>query len=253
VDRSFDGTFGLYAGPKQLDLLKGVGRGLDEAIDYGPITRYFAFFAVILMKLLHWFERFFHSWGLAIILLTVTVKTVLLPLTVKSMQSMAEMRKLQPEIEKLREKHKGDKEQLNLAVMKMYQEHKVNPLGGCLPMLLQMPVFFALWGALQTSVELYREPFLWIQDLSIHDPIYVLPLVMGVSMFAMQKLSPQPADNTQAKMLLYFMPIFFTLFMFQLPAGLALYSVVNNLLSIAQQQVLLRRTGVAATQTGSGK
>lgn len=121
----------------------------------------------------------------------------------------------------------------------------MNPLGGCLPLLLQMPVFFALWGALQTSVELYREPFLWIRDLSLHDPIYVLPLVMGGSMFLMQKLSPQPADSTQAKMLLWFMPIFFTFIMFQLPAGLALYSLVNNVLSIVQQQILMRRSGGA--------
>jgi len=130
--------------------------------------------------------------------------------------------------------------------MKMYQEHKVNPLGGCLPLLLQMPIFFSLWAALQTSVELYREPFLWIHDLSLHDPIYVLPLVMGGSMFLMQKLSPQPADSTQAKMLLWFMPIFFTFIMFQLPAGLALYSVVNNVLSIAQQQIMNRRSGIPA-------
>jgi YidC/Oxa1 family membrane protein insertase len=243
VDKNLDQRFALYMGPKSQELLKGVGHGLEEAIDYGPITRYFAFFAVYLMKLMRWFQGFVGNWGVAIILLTVTVKAVLLPLTLKSMKSMAEMRKLQPEIEKLREKFKEDKEQLNLAVMKMYQEHKVNPLGGCLPLLLQMPVFFSLWGALQTSVELYREPFLWIKDLSIHDPIYVLPLVMGVSMFAMQKFSPQPADGAQAKVLLWFMPIFFTFIMFQLPAGLALYSVVNNLLSIAQQQVLLNRMG----------
>lgn len=253
-DQMGDMALTLYAGPKQQEHLRAVARGLEEAIDYGPVTRYFAFFAVILMKLLHWFQGFAHSWGIAIILLTVTVKVVLLPLTVKSMQSMAEMRKLQPEIEKLRELHKDDKEKLNLAVMKMYQEHKVNPLGGCLPMLLQMPVFFALWGALQTSVELYREPFLWIHDLSIHDPIYVLPLIMGGSMFAMQKLSPQPADSTQAKMLLYFMPVFFTFIMFQLPAGLALYSVVNNLLSIAQQQALMRKMGAGSvSQKGSAK
>jgi YidC/Oxa1 family membrane protein insertase len=243
VDRTLDARFTLYMGPKEAELLKAHGRSLDEAIDYGPITRYFAFFAQILMRLMRWFQGFVVNWGLAIVLLTVTVKLVLLPLTLKSMQSMNEMRKLQPEMEKLRAKFKDDKEQLNLAVMKLYQEHKVNPLGGCLPLLLQMPVFFALWGALQTSVELYREPFLWIHDLSLHDPIYVLPLVMGGSMFLMQKLSPQPADNTQAKMLLWIMPIFFTFIMFQLPAGLALYSLVNNVLSIIQQQILMRRSG----------
>ncbi len=245
VDGALDARFTVYLGPKEAELLKGVGRHLDEAIDYGPITRYFAFFAQILMRLMRWFQGFVGNWGIAIVLLTVTVKAVLLPLTLKSLQSMNEMRKLQPEMEKLRAKYKDDKEQLNQAVMKLYQEHKVNPLGGCLPLLLQMPVFFALWGALQTSVELYREPFLWIRDLSLHDPIYVLPLVMGGSMFLMQKLSPQPADSTQAKMLLWLMPIFFTFIMFQLPAGLALYSLVNNVLSIIQQQVLMRRSGGA--------
>jgi YidC/Oxa1 family membrane protein insertase len=250
VERTLDTRLTLVVGPKQAELLKAYDRSLEQAIDYGPITRYFAFFAQLLMKLMKWFQGFVHNWGIAIMLLTFTVKLVLLPLTVKSMQSMNEMRKLQPEIDKLREKFKDDKEQLNIAVMKMYQEHKVNPLGGCLPLLLQMPIFFALWAALQTSVELYREPFLWIQDLSLHDPIYVLPLVMGGSMFLMQKLSPQPADSTQAKMLLWFMPIFFTFIMFQLPAGLALYSVVNNVLSIIQQQIMNRRSPMPAAAGG---
>jgi YidC/Oxa1 family membrane protein insertase len=131
---------------------------------------------------------------------------------------------------------------MNLAVMQLYQQHKVNPLGGCLPLLLQMPIFFALYATLQTSVELYREPFLWISDLTRYDPLYVLPLAMGVSQFVMQKLSPQPADNAQAKMMLYFMPIFFTVIMFRLPAGLALYIFANNLISMAQQQWLMRRS-----------
>ena len=125
--------------------------------------------------------------------------------------------------------------------MQLYQQHKVNPLGGCLPMLLQMPIWLALYATLQTSVELYREPFLWIRDLTHFDPIYVLPLTMGVSSFVMQKISPQPADNAQAKMLLYFMPVFFTFIMLKLPAGLTLYILVNNLLSIAQQQWFLRK------------
>jgi len=252
VERTLDARFTLFLGPKEQPLLAAVGGKLEEAIDYGPITRYFAFFAVYLMKLMRWFQGFVGNWGIAIVLLTLTVKIVLLPLTLKSAQSMNEMRRLQPEIDRLREKYKEDKEQLNLAVMKMYQEHKVNPLGGCLPLLLQMPVFFSLWGALQTSVELYREPFLWIHDLSIHDPIYVLPLVMGASMFLMQKLSPQPADSTQAKMLLWFMPGFFTFIMIQLPAGLALYSLVNNVLSIVQQQILMKRMSPPAAAGGSG-
>jgi YidC/Oxa1 family membrane protein insertase len=145
-------------------------------------------------------------------------------------------------VEKLKAKFGQDKEKMNLAVMELYKKHGVNPLGGCLPMLLQMPIWLALYSTLQTSVELYREPFLWIRDLTAMDPYYILPIAMGVSSFVTQKLSPQPADNAQAKMMLYVMPIFFSLIMFQLPAGLTLYILVNNLLSIAQQQIAMRRT-----------
>jgi YidC/Oxa1 family membrane protein insertase len=238
--------FQLFAGPKRLDLLRAYGRDLDTAIDYGSITNFFAFFARILLFVMRWFHEIVRNWGLAIILLTLAVKLILYPLTVKQMQSMNEMRKLQPEIEKLKAKYGDDKEKLNQAVMQLYQQHKVNPLGGCLPMLVQLPIWFALYATLQTSVELYREPFLWIRDLTQHDPIYVLPLLMGVSMFVTQKISPQPADSTQAKMMLYFMPIFFTFIMLKLPAGLTLYIFVNNLLSIAQQQWLMRRQAEAA-------
>src|SRR5512141_2545227 len=128
-----------------------------------------------------------------------------------------------------------------MEVMQLFQQHKVNPLGGCLPMLIQMPIWFALYATLQTSVELYREPFLWLHDLTQFDPYYILPIAMGISSFLMQKISPQPADNTQAKMLLYFMPIFFTFIMLKLPSGLTLYILVNNVLSIAQQQWLMRK------------
>ncbi len=235
--------FELFAGPKQLDLLKAYGRDLDTAIDYGSITNFFAFFARILLSIMRWFHQIIGNWGVAIILLTLTVKVLLYPLTVKQMQSMNEMRKLQPEVEKLKAKHGDDKEKMNLAVMELYRQHKVNPLGGCLPMLIQLPIWFALYATLQTSVELYREPFLWIRDLTQHDPIYVLPLLMGVSMFVTQKISPQPADSTQAKMMLYFMPGFFTFIMLRLPAGLTLYILFNNLLSIGQQQWLMKRQG----------
>jgi YidC/Oxa1 family membrane protein insertase len=241
VDQARSIGFKLYTGPKQVDLLRAYGRDLDTAVDYGSVTQYFAFFARMLLWVMQKFHVLAKSWGVAIILLTVLVKALLYPLTYKSMQSMQEMRKLQPEIEKLKAKLGDDKEKLNLAVMQLYQQHKVNPLGGCLPMLFQMPIWLALYATLQTSVELYREPFLWIQDLTQMDPIYVLPLTMGASSFIMQKLSPQPADNAQAKMLLYFMPAFFTFIMLRLPAGLTLYILVNNLLSIAQQQWMMRK------------
>ena len=235
-------SFTLYAGPKDLDALRGYKRNLDTAIDYGPVTNLFAVFARGLLYVMRWIYGFAHSWGIAIILLTVLVKAVLFPLTYKSTQSMNAMRDLQPEVEKLKEKHKGDREKLNAATMQLYQKHKVNPLGGCLPMLLQMPIWFALYAALQTSVELYREQFLWLKDLTIHDPLFILPALLGISSFAMQKLSPQPADNTQAKMMLYFFPIFFTFIMIFVPSGLTLYIVVNNVLTIAQQRAIGART-----------
>jgi len=241
VDRAVKATYQIYAGPKQVELLRAYGRGLDTAIDYGPVSNYFAFFARILLWVMNKFYSFAHNWGAAIVLLTLLVKALLYPLTVKSMMSMQEMKKLQPKVDALKAKYGDDKEKMNQEVMRLYQEHKVNPLGGCLPLLLQMPVWLALYATLQTSVELYRQPFLWVKDLTAYDPFYILPLAMGVSSFIMQKISPQPADNAQAKMLLYFMPIFFTFIMLKLPAGLTLYIFVNNLLSIAQQQWIIRK------------
>jgi YidC/Oxa1 family membrane protein insertase len=236
----------VYSGPKDLDALRAYGRGLDTAINYGAMARPFAFFARILLYVMRWFEHIVKNWGVAIILLTVLVKVLLFPLTAKSVASMNEMRKLQPEIEKLKAKHGNDRDKLNLATMELYKQHKVNPLGGCLPMLLQLPIWFALYATLQTSVELYREPFLWMKDLTRHDPYFILPIAMGVSSFIMQKLSPQPADNTQAKMMLYFMPGFFTILMLFVPGGLTLYIFVNNLLSIAQQQYMQKRQAAVA-------
>src|SRR5512141_2203394 len=166
LDKQLDVSFRIYEGPKQVDVLRAIGRDLDTAVDYGPVTNLFAFFARILLWVMRTVEQFVHNWGVAIILLTFIVKALLYPLTAKSMQSMNEMRKLQPEIEKLKAKFGTDKEKLNLAVMQLYQQHKVNPLGGCLPMLIQMPIWFALYATLQTSVELYREPFLWLHDLT---------------------------------------------------------------------------------------
>lgn len=238
----------VYAGPKDLDTLRSYGkdRAFDTAINYGAMASPFAFFARILLYVLRWFEQLAGNWGVAIILLTVLVKVLLFPLTAKSVASMNEMRKLQPEIEKLKAKYGSDREKLNQATMQLYQQHKVNPLGGCLPMLLQLPIWFALYATLQTSVELYRESFLWMQDLTRHDPYFILPVAMGLSSYLMQKISPQPADATQAKMMLYFMPGFFTLLMIFVPGGLTLYIFVNNVLSIAQQQFMMRRQAAVA-------
>lgn len=217
---------------------------LEETVDLG-------FWAVIARVLL-WLLRAFHlvipNWGVSIILLTVFVKLVTLPLAWKSMKSMEEMRKLAPEIAALKKKFGDDREKLNVETMKLYQQHKVNPLGGCLPMLIQMPIWLALYTTLQTSVELYNEPFIagWISDLTSKDPYYALPLVMGVTMFITQRMQPMQMDATQQKIMLYMMPIFFTFIMLQLPAGLTLYIFVNNLLSIAQQMVLRKQMGLPA-------
>jgi YidC/Oxa1 family membrane protein insertase len=238
-------SFTVYAGPKDLDALRAYDRSLDTAIDYGPVTNLFAVFARGLLYVMRWIHGFTGSWGIAIILLTFLVKAVLFPLTYKSTQSMNAMRELQPEVEKLKALHKNDREKLNVATMQLYQKHKVNPLGGCLPMLLQMPIWFALYAALQTSVELYREPFLWLKDLTIHDPFFILPALLGASSFAMQKLSPQPADNAQAKMMLYFFPAFFTFIMLFVPSGLTVYIVINNVLTIAQQRAIGSKTAAA--------
>jgi YidC/Oxa1 family membrane protein insertase len=230
-----------FAGPKDVDLLGGYGRSFSTAIDYGAVANLFSFFARPILATLRFFERVFRDWGLAIVLLTLTVKLILYPLTAKSMQSMNQMRRLQPEIEKLKAKYGSDRERMSMEQMKLFQQHKVNPLGGCLPMLLQLPIWFALYATLQTSVELYREPFLWVKDLTQHDPYFILPLGTGALMFVQQKISPQPADNTQAKMMLYFMPVIFTVMMVLVPAGLTLYIFANSALSILQQQWMMKR------------
>ena len=239
-------SFTFYAGPKDLDALRGYDRGLDTAIDYGPVTNLFAVFARGLLYVMRWMYSLTHNWGIAIILLTVAREGRPLPADLQVDALDERDAALQPEIEKLKEKYKGDREKLNVATMQLYQKHKVNPLGGCLPMLLQMPVWFALYAALQTSVELYREPFLWMKDLTLHDPYFILPVILGISSFAMQKLSPQPADNAQAKMMLYFLPIFFSFIMVCVPGGLTLYIVVNNLLTIAQTRAIQAPTAAVA-------
>jgi YidC/Oxa1 family membrane protein insertase len=234
-------SFELYAGPKDLDLLEPYGRSFGTAIDYGAVANLFSFFARPLLWVLRFFEHIFRDWGVAIVLLTLAVKVVLYPLTAKSMHSMNQMRRLQPEIEKLKKKYGNDRERLSLEQMKLFQQHKVNPLGGCLPMLIQLPIWFALYATLQTSVELYREHFLWVKDLTHHDPYFILPLATGVLMFVQQKISPQPADSAQAKMMLYMMPGLFLVMMIFVPAGLTLYIFANSALSIAQQQWMMKR------------
>ncbi|MBL9038716.1 MAG: membrane protein insertase YidC [Archangium sp.] len=241
-----------FLGPKDLELLSQVGVGtsfqpaLDATVDFG-------WWAVICKALL-FFLRFFHgligNWGVAIVLLTVMVKVVLLPLTHRAMVSAEQMKKLQPEMEKVRAKYPDDRDQQNQAMMKLYSEAKVNPLGGCLPLLLQLPIWAALFTTLRTSYELYGEPFYGVwSDLTFKDPTYLLPLALGVTMIVTQRLQPQMMDQSQAFIITWVMPVFFTAIMMNYPAGLALYIFTNNLLSIVQQFALrkwLERTGQAA-------
>jgi YidC/Oxa1 family membrane protein insertase len=221
----------LFLGPKDLDILKAQGDSLEQALDLG----WFSALAKPLLHILTYFYKYTHNYGIAIIIITVILKIIFFPLTHKSYKSMKEMQKLQPMMLELREKHKNDREALNRATMELYKTHKVNPLGGCFPMLVQIPVFFALYKALMFSIELRHAPFmLWITDLSAKDPYYVTPIIMGATMFIQQKMTPTTMDPTQAKMMLA-MPIVFTFMFLNFPSGLVIYWLVNNVLTIAQQ------------------
>jgi len=181
------------------------------------------------------------NWGVAIILLTVLIKAAFFKLSATSYKSMANMRRVQPKMAQIREEHAEDKQKQSQAMMELYRKEKINPMGGCLPILVQMPVFIALYWTLMESVELRQAPFiLWIKDLSVMDPYFVLPLMMGASMYFMQKLNPPPPDPMQAK-IMQWMPVVFTFFFLWFPAGLVLYWVVNNLLSMAQQYVITKQ------------
>lgn len=258
---------GGYLGPKDPDLMGSVpGAELVQAANLNAQNTFrptltdtvdFGIWAVI-CKLLLAVMKFFHgltgNWGVAIILLTVVVKMVLLPLTYRSMVSMEEVKKLQPRMEAIRKKFADNREQQNLEIMKLYQEAKVNPLGGCLPLLIQMPVWIALFTALRNSFDLYGEPFfgpIW-RDLTYKDPTYLLPLALGVSMIITQKMQPQMMDATQAKIMTWFVPGIFTLTLLQYPAGLSLYIFTNNILSIAQQYGLRKWLDRNKPQTGGG-
>ncbi|HEY6009651.1 MAG TPA: membrane protein insertase YidC [Geobacteraceae bacterium] len=228
----------LYFGPKDLDILKSQGHRLEEVIDFG----WFSAIAKPLLYTLKFFYRYLHNYGLAIIIITIILKIFFFPLTHKSYKSMKEMQKLQPKMTALREKYKDDRDGLNRAVMELYKEHKVNPLGGCLPMVVQIPVFFALYKALMFSIELRQAPFMfWITDLSAKDPYYITPIIMGVTMVIQQKMTPSTGmDPTQAKMMMA-LPVVFTFMFLNFPSGLVLYWLVNNILTIAQQYYINKK------------
>ena len=221
----------LYVGPKEHDRLEKLSEGMVLTVDYGFLT----IIAAPLFWLLAWLHKLVNNWGWAIILLTILIKIVFYPLSRASYRSMAHMRKMQPRMVALKERYGADKQKLNQAMMEMYKTEKINPLGGCLPILVQIPVFIALYWVLLESVELRQAPWaLWIKDLSIQDPYYVLPVLMGASMLAQQWLNPQPVDPMQQK-LMYALPVVFTGMFLFFPSGLVLYWVVQNILSIAQQ------------------
>ncbi len=247
-------SYHIFYGPKKLTLLKEIGFNLDKAVNFG----WFDVMAKPTLWLLNFFHDFFGNYGIAIILVTVLFKAVFWPITQKGMKSMKNMQKLQPKMVKIKEKYKNDPAKMNQEVMGLYKTYKVNPLGGCLPMVLQIPVFFALYKVLLQCIELRHAPFmLWITDLSAPDRLWigfdlpylggipVLTLLMGASMFFQQKLSPTTADPTQAKIMM-FLPVIFTFMFLNFASGLVLYWFVNNLLAILQQY-MINRGGKQAT------
>jgi len=241
----------VYAGPKDYDALEEFGHRASNVIDLG----WFSFIARGMSWLLRTIYGFVGNWGIAIILLTLLVRVLLLPFVIPQFRNMAKQRALKPEIDKINELYKDDREKKGAAMMELWRKHKVNPLGGCLPVLLQMPIFFALYQTLSTSIELYHAPFvLWWTDLSSPDPLYVLPVVLGALMFIQQKLTPVQMDATQAKVMLYAMPLMMTFFMLLLPTGLCLYMVTSSAIGITQQRYMYwkmdQETAALATSSG---
>jgi YidC/Oxa1 family membrane protein insertase len=229
----------LFAGPEEERMLEGIAPGLELVKDYGWVT--------IIAKPLFWLLEKIHgyvgNWGWAIVLLTLLIKAVFFPLSAASYKSMARMKEITPRMQALRERFKSDPQKMNAALMELYKTEKVNPFGGCLPVVIQIPVFISLYWVLLSSVEMRGAPWiLWIHDLSQQDPFFILPVLMAVSMFLQTRLNPTPPDPVQAKMMM-FMPIAFSVMFFFFPAGLVLYYVVNNVLSIAQQYYITRMMG----------
>jgi YidC/Oxa1 family membrane protein insertase len=234
----------LFVGPKIVKRLEEISPGLELTVDYGVLT----FISKPLYWLLSWYHSFVGNWGLAIILLTLSIKTLFYKLSETSYRSMAKMRKVAPRLKTLKERYGDDRQKMNQAMMELYKTEKINPMGGCLPILVQIPVFIALYWALLESVDLRQAPFIfWIKDLSVKDPYFVLPLLMGISMVIQQRLNPPPPDPIQAKIMMA-LPFVFTVFFAFFPSGLVLYWVVNNVLSITQQYIITRRIEAGATK-----
>ncbi len=227
----------LYAGPQEQRKLEAVAPGLDLVVDYGWLT----VIAVPLFWVLEWFYRWVGNWGVAIILLTVVIKLLFYPLSAASYRSMAKMRVVAPKMQRIKDQYGNDRQRMQQAMMELYKTEQINPLGGCMPIVVQIPVFIALYWVLLASVELRHAPFmLWIDDLASTDPWFILPLLMGATMIIQTRLNPEPPDPVQAKVM-KIMPVVFSVFFFFFPAGLVLYWLVNNVLSIAQQWHITRK------------
>ncbi len=229
--------YSAYLGPKKRDELLKMGAYLERSVDYG----WFDFVAIPILWLLIFFHKIVANWGVAIIVLTFFIKLLLHPVNVKAMRSMKEMQKIQPEMKGLREKFAGNKEKLNMEMMALFKRHKVNPMGGCLPMLLQMPIYIALYNVLFNAIELYHAPFIWFyKDLSAPDPYLISPIILGVMMALQQKLTPTASVDPAQQKMMTIMPIMFSAFMLFLPSGLVIYILVNTVMSVVQQYLMHR-------------
>lgn len=227
-----------FAGPKSLQLLTGLDEEMASLVDFGM----FSVIGRVILKIMKGFYNFAGNWGVAIILLTILVRLIVLPFNIMSYKSMKGMQKIQPQLKEIREKYKEDKVKLNQETMALMKEAKANPVGGCLPMLLQFPIFIALYQVIGQSIELYQAPFaLWISDLSLKDPYYVLPVLMSLTIFVQQKMTPTQMDPAQQKVMM-FMPLIFMVFMISLPSGLTLYMFVSALFAVGQQAFFMRNT-----------
>lgn len=232
-------NYSLYLGPKDYSILKAQKAGLENSIEFGDWLKWLAMPLLITLKFLY--NNVVPNYGVAIIILTTLIKIIFWPLGNKSYKSMKEMQKLQPKIVELREKYKDDKARLSQETMAMYKAHKVNPMGGCLPTVIQIPVFFGLYKTLLYAIELRHSPLIWwVQDLSAKDPYYVTPIIMGATMFLQQKMAPTAGDPMQAKIML-FMPAIFTVMFLNFPSGLVIYWLFNNIISIGQQYYINKR------------
>jgi YidC/Oxa1 family membrane protein insertase len=234
-------SYALFIGPKDYNLLKKQGISLEEAIEFDSFIPGLKWLSIALLFVVKFLHQYFSNYGVAIIILTILIKIIFWPLGNISYRSMKEMKNIQPKIDELKEKYKNDKTKIGPETMALYRSHKINPMSGCLPILIQIPVFIGLYNTLLYAIELRHSPFFWwIQDLSAKDPYYITPIIMGATQFIQQKMTPTVGDPMQAKIMLL-MPVVFTFIFLNFPAGLVIYWLLNNILSIGQQYYINRK------------